>query len=407
MSAVSRWLIPLAAVAVLFIPSTVGRDPRGFGAQPAHGEISVPMELRGPRGDAFYEPRALPADAKPGDLIWVRPYGLLANSVGYQIMYWSQAVDGTLVATSGVAFWPARTISNPRPIVAWAPGSTGLGDQCASSTWEYDQHALPKAVAELVVKNGAVFVATDYQGLATPGEHPYAVGNAEGRDVLNSIRAVAALTKTSNPTAVTLGESQGGGASLFAAELAPSYAPDIRFVGAVAVAPPSDLANLASTLDGGKYFGYVLMAINGIGTAYPDALAQRDKLTAAGRQALSAIRSECGAEILVQYAGKRREEFGLGPILDSAEFLRRLHENEPGHAKTQAPLLIVQGEADDTIPPAMTRRLVQAYCAAGVPVTAKFLPGKGHANSTTTALTDIVIFLAARMNGQPASSTCG
>nr|AGS49679.1 triacylglycerol lipase precursor [uncultured bacterium esnapd14] len=376
-------------------------------AQPAPSSAGLAGVPSGPEGEAFYQPPPPPAEAKPGDPIWVRPYGGLRDSVGYHILYWSQSIEGALVATSGVVFWPAQARTDPRPVVAWAHGSAGLGDQCAPSKWDFEQEGMARSVAALVVRNGAIFVATDYQGLGTPGEHPYLVGHAVGRDVLNSIRAAAKLAAMSSPTAVVLGESQGGGATLFTAELAPTYAPDVKLAGGVAVAPPSDLVTLASSLDGGRYFGYTLMAINGIGTAYPAAVAKQDTLTAAGREALSSIRAECSDVILSRYAGKRQEEFGVGPILGSAEFVQRLQDNEPGRTKTSVPILVVHGEADDTIPVAGSRKLVQAYCAAGVPVTAKFLPGKGHADSTMTAMPDIVAFLTARLNGEPAASTCG
>ncbi|GIH03436.1 lipase [Rhizocola hellebori] len=403
MLAARRWLTPLMVIAALL---TASCDSAGTEVQPTPTSNSV-VAASGPQGEAFYQPPAPPAGAKPGDLIWARPYSGLKNTTGYQILYWSQTINGELVATSGVAFWPVRPRPEPRAIVAWAPGTAGLGDQCAPSKWEYDQESMAKSVAGLVVKSDAIFVATDYQGLGTPGEHPYLVGHAEGRDVLNAIRAAAKLTETANPTAVVLGESQGGGASLFAAELAPTYAPDVKLAGVAAVAPPSDLATLASALNGSKYFGYTLMTINGIGTAYPAAVAPQDALTAAGKQALSVIREECSDVILTRYAGKKQDEFGVGPILSSAEFLRRLQDNEPGRTKTSVPILIVQGEADDTIPVAGTRKLVQAYCAAGVPLTAMFLPGKGHADSMLAAMQDIVPYLTARINGEPASSTCG
>jgi fermentation-respiration switch protein FrsA (DUF1100 family) len=136
-------------------------------------------------------------------------------------------------------------------------------------------------------------------------------------------------------------------------------------------------------------------------------VSRQDALTAAGKEALSAIRTECSDVILTRYAGKRQDEFGVGPILGSAEFLQRLRDNEPGHTRTSVPILLLHGEADDTVPVAGTRKLVQAYCAAGVPVTSKFLPGKGHADTTLTAMPDIVAFLTSLLNGAPVTSNCG
>ncbi len=39
---------------------------------------------------------------------------------------------------------------------------------------------------------GWTFVATDYEGLGTPGVHPYLVGLSEARGVLDIVRAAQA-----------------------------------------------------------------------------------------------------------------------------------------------------------------------------------------------------------------------
>ena len=42
---------------------------------------------------------------------------------------------------------------------------------------------------------GYVLAATDYQGLGTPGPHPYLVGAAEAMNALDSVRAARNLTE--------------------------------------------------------------------------------------------------------------------------------------------------------------------------------------------------------------------
>lgn len=355
----------------------------------------------GPQGDAFFTPPEVPADAKPGQLVWARPIENLQNSFGYDILYWSTTVDGKLTAISGVVFWPKEEATGPRSILAWGHGTAGLGDQCAPSKWEYEQPGMARSVAVSVVRDGGIFVASDYQGLGTPGEHPYLVGPAAGHNILDSIRAAKELTGLDISATVAFGESQGGGAVLFAAELAPTYAPELDLKGAVAVAPPADLTGLMSHLDGSMYFGYTLLAIDGIGTAYPEAIAAAANLGPEGKAALSSVATVCSDVVLSQYAGKHIADYGVGAILDSPEFRRRLVENEPGKQRTTVPVLLVHGEADDTIPVAGTRRLLAEYCALGVSVTATFVPGKGHANTTSNALVQIVDYLDARLAGTP------
>ena len=93
------------------------------------------------------------------------------------------------------------------------------------------------------------------------------------------------------------GHSQGGGAALFAAELAPTYAPDLQVVGAIAGAPAAELATVAAANDGGPYAGFSLMALVGFHAAYPT-LSYDAVLNDAGKAAVAAIDGECSDEIL-------------------------------------------------------------------------------------------------------------
>ncbi len=66
------------------------------------------------------------------------------------------------------------------------------------------------------------------------------------------------------------GYSQGGGAAASAAELAPSYAPDLHVVGTYAGAPPADLKELFPYADGSALVGAVGYALNSVITTYPE-----------------------------------------------------------------------------------------------------------------------------------------
>ena len=79
---------------------------------------------------------------------------------------------------------------------------------------------IPPYAGELANGN-ALVVATDYEGLGTPGEHTYLAGRPEGQAVLDSVRATAKLPGAGRIGGVVVaGQSQGRGAALFAAQLA-------------------------------------------------------------------------------------------------------------------------------------------------------------------------------------------
>jgi hypothetical protein len=86
--------------------------------------------------------------------------------------------------------------------------------------------------------------------MGTPGLHPYLLGESEGRGVLDSVRAARAFAAASASAATILfGHSQGGHAALFANEIAPTYAPELDVVGAVAAAPASQLVFAFQLID--------------------------------------------------------------------------------------------------------------------------------------------------------------
>jgi pimeloyl-ACP methyl ester carboxylesterase len=364
----------------------------------------------GPEGAAFYNPPPAPANAKPGDLIWGRPLAGPAGSQGAAILYWSTTVDGKLVAVSGVVFEPVGSRpARPRPILAWAHGTFGLGDQCAPSQGYFQGNGASAPIVQVAVRAGAVFVASDYQGLGTPGDHPFMVSQAAGRNVLDSIRAAARYTGAgagSDTQAAVLGQSQGAAAALLAAELQPTYAPELRLHGAVAISAPSGLDKLDGQLSGGHEFGYVLMTVYGFEAAYPELVGRDKALTPAGQAALARIPGECLDKILADNENKTLDEYGIKPVLHAPDFSTFLRKNDPGYQKSTAPILIVHGEKDDTIPVQNTRDLVQRYCALGVTVAVRYYPDYGHVDVLGAALPVIVKYLNERMVGSPAPTSC-
>jgi hypothetical protein len=146
----------------------------------------------GPEGVAFYTPSPLPAGSH-GDVIWSRPIsggrGLPDAASNELVLYHSTALSGRDVAVSGtVAIPKGNPPSGGWPVVSWAHGAVGYADTCAPSRDAgvgSPQHAyvskMGRSLDELV-KEGYVVAQTDYEGLGTPGGHPYAVGQA-GRGV--------------------------------------------------------------------------------------------------------------------------------------------------------------------------------------------------------------------------------
>jgi hypothetical protein len=210
--------------------------------------------------DPFYvAPNPLPK-GKPGDVIRSQPLaGAPAGSQAWRVLYRSVGVDGKPTAVSGVVVSPTGPAPRGgRPVVSWAHPTTGVVDACAPSTLPDVFGLIPGLDALLAA--GYVVAATDYEGLGTAGVHPYLIGASEGRSVLDAARAARRIGSAgANRRLVLWGHSQGGQASLFAGQMAPTYAPELQLVATAAAAPAGELRELLD-LDSDTPEGIVLGA---------------------------------------------------------------------------------------------------------------------------------------------------
>jgi Secretory lipase len=223
--------------------------------------------------DTFYKPpRTVPA--RPGVLLRSEPYtrGIPEEWRAWRILYTTTLDENTPTVASGVVIASDHLPAGPRPVIAWAHGTTGVASQCAPSLLPSRWNADIIPGVNQALRRGWVIVATDYVGLGTPGPHPYLIGQGEARSVLDSVRAARQMPQLSlQRTTVVWGHSQGGHAALWAGTIAPTYAADVSVVGVAALAPASDLQALVeevrNTLEGRILSAYILTAYSEI---YPD-----------------------------------------------------------------------------------------------------------------------------------------
>jgi len=187
--------------------------------------VAVPATPAGASQTDFYAvPDPLPV-AKPGSVIRVARIAAPDGAKAWRVLYHSRTVAGRDIAVSGIIVAPnGKPPRGGRPIVSWAHGTTGIADVCAPSKLPTIASALP--YIDELMDAGYVVAATDYEGLGTPGVHPYLVGDSEGRGVLDAARAARRVDGTgAGRELLVFGHSQGGHAALFAGELRESYAP--------------------------------------------------------------------------------------------------------------------------------------------------------------------------------------
>jgi predicted esterase len=360
---------------------------------------------KGSAGGDFYTPPSPLAKRAPGTIIRSESIAAPAGAKAWRLLYHSRSVDGRDIAVSGVVVAPTSAApKGGRPVVTWAHGTVGLADQCAPSKAADAATKIP--FVGPLVDHGYVVVATDYEGLGTPGTHPYLVGESEGRSVLDAARAAQTLKATAAKNDVLVaGHSQGGQAALFAGELAASYAPDLHVLGIAAAAPAADVEHiipLAGAILGGA--GYLAMGVEGFHAAYP----QTDPATVLTPEALAqapVATTECSDTVHDVYSTISGGVLAHDPLSIPA-FQKLLHQNSAGNRPAGAPLLIVQGTADTTIPKILSDAFAKKACAAGDTVDYRTYEGAGHGSVVVAAVDDVVAWLADRAAGKPAPSTC-
>ncbi|HAV5373433.1 TPA: alpha/beta hydrolase [Acinetobacter baumannii] len=164
------------------------------------------------------------------------------NASSIKVMTYNMTnVQGkTATATAMVLFPKAIQPKDGYRVVVWEHGTVGVGDGCAPSKNAINPRF--KILAETLLAAGYVIIAPDYEGLGTPGVHPYLNLSSEAKSALAAVKAAKEHYGTQlKGDWMSIGQSQGGHASLGTAEFANT---DISYKGAVAGAPASSLGTI-------------------------------------------------------------------------------------------------------------------------------------------------------------------
>ena len=423
-------------------------------AQPAHAQPSVEQLHAGithaastpdkpliKQYDPFYDD-PVPAEQldRPGKILRTQPAPHLLNILGpnfpgyaQRILYTSTTIDGRIVPVSGYVIEPANPWrgAGPTPTVVFGPGTRGAGDACAPSRgpWMIGQidPAQPAVGSnyesvhhQAAALMGMRVVVSDLIGLGTPGAHTYVLHTEEGHALIDAARAT---TQPHHPVGFW-GYSQGGGASAAAAELAPTYAPELNVKGAFAGAPPANLVETMRGVDNSSILAVVGFALNGWTERYPQFQAALDaNLNARGREFLDTTRDACMADSAFRWGFQDSRTFTVSgePMVDvltrDPEIRRKLDEQKLGNRAPQAPVMVSTMGGDQVVPTPQVVQLARDYCAAGAnvtllndalpPLTPPHKIGANHAIGVLAHTAPSLMWLADRFNDVPSASNCG
>lgn len=302
------------------------------------------------------------------------------------------------------------------PIVVWAHGTTGVADVCAPS-----KAALADSTKDLISKllaAGYVVVAPDYEGLGTPGIHPFLNVKSEAFSITDAVVAARNYLSQRNLLTskkwVTVGHSQGGHAALGAAQYASRAQLDYK--GTVAVAPASNLgsilvdgeaqvANAPIDIKIGTYAQldtYTALVTAGIRNTQPSFdygqvfNSQISSIAAQAENLCSGPLYGAFYEGMSNYAKdhngtldgftRTQPNFMAVPLVKT--FLEK--DSQPLQVKVTTPIIIYQGIADPTVPKLATDLLIANATTVGTKINNYVTGNWDHGTAMSSNVDNIV-----------------
>lgn len=371
-----------------------------------------------PGADEFHESPPGFAEAAPGTVLRSRRVevgvfgGIRIANRAWQVQYRTADHRGEPQTTVATLVAPVGASSHPRPLLSFqcaidslSPVSfpsyamrRGARSYGSATRWEL-------LVIGMALARGWAVVAPDHEG--TSGN--WGVPRESGYCTLDGIRAARAFApfgvRPDDPT-VLFGYSGGGLATAWAAELHPTYAPELRIAGAVLGSPVGHLRNTFLRLAGGPFGGLALAVVAGLYRAYPGFRGDLDAhSTETAHRLLADAADYSTAGAVAKFRGFDPQSVLTMPL---DEFLARpaqaamFADIEPGAGTPTCPLLVVQAVADPVIAVRDVDELVATYRRGGATVDYMRDRFSEHITALVLSVTLSLDWLQARMAGAPA-----
>ncbi|MBD8809167.1 MULTISPECIES: lipase family protein [Pseudomonas syringae group] len=349
----------------------------------------------------------------PGTVLRSEPLPMaenLGNAV-INIRFLYTSTDGLdsarqVVVSAALFIPPGSPPPHGWPLMAWAHGTVGSADLCAPSF----SGRSPRDIRYLNewLAQGYAVVATDYQGLGTPGPHPYGLSRPLAFNIIDSIRAVMSSGFDLSGQVVVFGQSQGGRAAFATAVYAGTYAPELKIVGVVATGTP--YAGVQKRLGGAggsmpSTLSYNLLRLS-TGVLLDPSFVPTDYLSDRAIPAFELSQSAC------LHAIERRvisdnltfdNSFKRSP----ASVLDRINlASAYPTLRSDIPIFIGTGGRDHEVSVAQQAALVADACKAGSRIEWHFYPQLDHSGTVNGSLADSLKFVRKAFSGEDITGNC-
>ncbi|WP_182348281.1 lipase family protein [Tomitella gaofuii] len=355
------------------------------------GRLATPGEvIDGLRADdPFYEEPPLDGEVAPGTLLKSKPVQVMFGGVrpahldAHKVMYVTRGVQGQQVISTGILMIPRPPGSGgPESLIGYQEANDSVGPGCHPSTqWTGGDQLDPAAYSALgplalMFDRGMAVMISDVGNDADQDPHGVFAGQFSGRANLDGLRAALQVPGTGLADDVPIGLfgiAGGGVGAAMAAELQPTYAPELDVRSAVLEGMVVDQRNFMRVADGSVGSGFAFANLLGLEPWYPE-MKIDEKLTPLGRQIADFYRDQCQLSYFSMpfVPLNLLFESGLNPA-DIPDFQHAYDDNVLGRSAPEAKVLITSCGADDSpmslVPAKDSRELAEQYRAGGTDVT--------------------------------------
>lgn len=342
----------------------------------------------------------------------------------YRLTVQSRDETGAPIDLQTDLFIPRVTAETSFPVLAYAPGTTGLGDECAPSqeypsgrAWgSYRTYSLSYAAQGFIT---VLPDGTSYTDPARPQE--YFISELEAYTLLDAARAAynflgkppATVRARPQQALFLAGYSNGGHAAFASKDFAADYAPELPLRGVISHGATTNVETLMRESPiFTPYLVYAYRHFFGPTLINPADIFLDQWLTNFDQDALT----HCVDDIFVYYSNDPPAMYR--PAFRTTLFNGRLGETYPlfkavldannagvfgGFA---VPVAFFQGTADHVITPVAQQQFAALLCERGQPVTYVTLPTVQHANTRQASFKATTGWMRGIARGQTPQNNC-
>lgn len=357
--------------------------------------------------DARHYDGPIPAE---GSLIRAVPLDPALSVAGagaaYRILYSTLDQHDRPAVSTAVVFTPRGLAPDGGwPVIAWAHGTVGLGDDCTPS-------ALPRSPRDNEylshwLDEGYAIVGSDYVGLGTPGLMSYLNSLTTAHAVIDSVVAAHQMGLPLSPEWAIVGQSQGGGAAVSSARWATEFSAGsgLDYRGVVATGTPANIEAIVKLAGpdlglalpvGGAANSYLAYILAGFSEARPD-IDVASVLTPAGRDAVAQAQTLCKAQLDRALSDMTLTGFFSAPMATLPGIAEAL-DAYMGTPTTgyDRPIFLGAGLLDTDVPAKSSLVLYDQLVANNQDVTLKIYPAEDHSGTVLASVPDSTPFLRER-----------